>query len=122
MCSRKWLRRKHFLFLATKPGTTSSITSGTAFFFRSEEHTSELQSPCNLVCRLLLEKKKKPLLPSSRQPIQARLSLAPSFLCCLVQNNFCLPTCLHYMYHDPTSFLQYHSRLCVTSNQFAHRQ
>src|SRR3989454_8684488 len=37
--------------------------SGTesAFFTRSrsEEHTSELQSPCNLVCRLLLEKKKK---------------------------------------------------------------
>src|SRR5205807_7303949 len=28
---------------------------------RSEEHTSELQSPCNLVCRLLLEKKKTPL-------------------------------------------------------------
>src|SRR5256885_6230180 len=27
-------------------------------WFRSEEHTSELQSPCNLVCRLLLEKKK----------------------------------------------------------------
>src|SRR2546426_7217209 len=26
---------------------------------RSEEHTSELQSPCNIVCRLLLEKKKK---------------------------------------------------------------
>src|SRR2546426_7474132 len=30
---------------------------------RSEEHTSELQSPCNLVCRLLLEKKKKPSKP-----------------------------------------------------------
>src|SRR5256885_9143252 len=30
---------------------------------RSEEHTSELQSPCNLVCRLLLEKKKKPRRP-----------------------------------------------------------
>src|SRR5256885_17077416 len=30
-----------------------------AVVFRSEEHTSELQSPCNLVCRLLLEKKKK---------------------------------------------------------------
>src|SRR2546426_6741259 len=30
-------------------------TSGSV---RSEEHTSELQSPCNLVCRLLLEKKK----------------------------------------------------------------
>src|SRR5256885_11255532 len=29
-------------------------------FFRSEEHTSELQSPCNLVCRLLLETKKHP--------------------------------------------------------------
>src|SRR2546426_1819053 len=28
---------------------------------RSEEHTSELQSPCNLVCRLLLEKKKTPM-------------------------------------------------------------
>src|SRR5256885_8999010 len=33
----------------------SLATSG----YRSEEHTSELQSPCNLVCRLLLEKKKK---------------------------------------------------------------
>src|SRR5256885_6211192 len=31
---------------------------------RSEEHTSELQSPCNLVCRLLLEKKKKNLYSS----------------------------------------------------------
>src|ERR1039457_2587093 len=30
------------------------------FRSRSEEHTSELQSPCNLVCRLLLEKKKSP--------------------------------------------------------------
>src|ERR1022692_1511581 len=33
------------------------MTSG--YDHRSEEHTSELQSPCNLVCRLLLEKKKK---------------------------------------------------------------
>src|SRR2546426_1587740 len=33
---------------------------------RSEEHTSELQSPCNLVCRLLLEKKKKCLRSDSR--------------------------------------------------------
>src|SRR5256885_12835759 len=31
--------------------------SATAREYRSEEHTSELQSPCNLVCRLLLEKK-----------------------------------------------------------------
>src|SRR2546426_8410409 len=39
---------------------------------RSEEHTSELQSPCNLVCRLLLEKKKKlptphPIVPTTHQ-------------------------------------------------------
>src|SRR2546426_7914823 len=33
---------------------------------RSEEHTSELQSPCNLVCRLLLEKKKKKLAHSAQ--------------------------------------------------------
>src|SRR5256885_5415340 len=33
---------------------------GTIYLWgRSEEHTSELQSPCNLVCRLLLEKKKQ---------------------------------------------------------------
>src|SRR5256885_10239420 len=31
---------------------------GSTVRLRSEEHTSELQSPCNLVCRLLLEKKK----------------------------------------------------------------
>src|SRR5256885_9804656 len=33
---------------------------------RSEEHTSELQSPCNLVCRLLLEKKKHRITPEHR--------------------------------------------------------
>src|SRR2546430_3486925 len=35
---------------------------------RSEEHTSELQSQSNLVCRLLLEKKKKEFVPNSRFP------------------------------------------------------
>src|SRR2546426_4507708 len=34
------------------------VSDRTGFMNRSEEHTSELQSPCNLVCRLLLEKKK----------------------------------------------------------------
>src|SRR5256885_10196774 len=34
---------------------------------RSEEHTSELQSPCNLVCRLLLEKKKTSSVPLTHQ-------------------------------------------------------
>src|SRR2546426_8426291 len=38
-----------------------------AFLRRSEEHTSELQSPCNLVCRLLLEKKKRPIAKAARQ-------------------------------------------------------
>src|SRR2546426_1355748 len=33
---------------------------------RSEEHTSELQSPCNLVCRLLLEKKKDGMMSNQR--------------------------------------------------------
>src|SRR5256885_11371029 len=40
-----------------KSGPGRLIVMGTCE--RSEEHTSELQSPCNLVCRLLLEKKKK---------------------------------------------------------------
>src|SRR5256885_12203868 len=38
--------------------TTSSSELDPPAASRSEEHTSELQSPCNLVCRLLLEKKK----------------------------------------------------------------
>src|SRR5205807_6087174 len=52
---------------ACSAGTVPSMVSsacwrsvckvGTAWSSRSEEHTSELQSPCNLVCRLLLEKK-----------------------------------------------------------------
>src|SRR5688500_19306271 len=35
------------------------VPDASALLLRSEEHTSELQSPCNLVCRLLLEKKKE---------------------------------------------------------------
>src|ERR1022692_4842573 len=48
--------------------TTCSSTSS-----RSEEHTSELQSPCNLVCRLLLEKKKN---KSAHISKETRASLA----------------------------------------------
>src|SRR2546426_8487529 len=40
---------------------------------RSEEHTSELQSPCNLVCRLLLEKKKKKKNKNIKQKIEYQL-------------------------------------------------
>src|SRR5256885_11692908 len=48
---------------------------------RSEEHTSELQSPCNLVCRLLLEKKKETNsdnrgLGANRQTISERMNAA----------------------------------------------
>src|SRR5205807_7384204 len=38
--------------------------------WRSEEHTSELQSPCNLVCRLLLEKKKKTYIGTNYKIVQ----------------------------------------------------
>src|SRR2546430_9612691 len=43
----------------------SAIKNGCRPVVRSEEHTSELQSQSNLVCRLLLEKKKLPSLPVS---------------------------------------------------------
>src|SRR5256885_9348627 len=53
------------LFIAVTRGLDSTCTVPcdsrkeiSAAKLRSEEHTSELQSPCNLVCRLLLEKKK----------------------------------------------------------------
>src|ERR687898_2921544 len=39
------------------PLTAGELARQTGLAPRSEEHTSELQSPCNLVCRLLLEKK-----------------------------------------------------------------
>src|SRR2546426_5179177 len=50
--------------LTSSPGSYSrsaswATTTCPVVAARSEEHTSELQSPCNLVCRLLLEKKKK---------------------------------------------------------------
>src|SRR6266850_7480673 len=45
---------------------------------RSEEHTSELQSPCNLVCRLLLEKKKHGSLSRRRSRPERWRRLLPS--------------------------------------------
>src|SRR2546426_6519291 len=45
---------RSILFRASTVGRSATPSSRR----RSEEHTSELQSPCNLVCRLLLEKKK----------------------------------------------------------------
>src|SRR5256885_12375030 len=51
---------------------------------RSEEHTSELQSPCNLVCRLLLEKKKPNDTGARRRPDQGTPDL-PTPLFCLLE-------------------------------------
>src|ERR1022692_4628686 len=49
---------------------------------RSEEHTSELQSPCNLVCRLLLEKKKKKQNMNKHTAVnQHAIRTAPSLAC-----------------------------------------
>src|SRR5256885_9946509 len=59
-------------------GCCSSFTTKLALplgsVARSEEHTSELQSPCNLVCRLLLEKKKKIYHHSRQCPISCDLA------------------------------------------------
>src|SRR2546426_9257984 len=51
----------HDVSFEIPPGTRVALAgaTGAGKTTRSEEHTSELQSPCNLVCRLLLEKKKK---------------------------------------------------------------
>src|SRR5256885_7220850 len=75
------------------PGASTTQVCVLVTHFRSEEHTSELQSPCNLVCRLLLEKKKtnvpprrpvpdthRPLLQSSDTPTPGMCDGAPLFL------------------------------------------
>src|SRR5947207_10278263 len=54
--SRHSNRRQRFCSASTKAGCLSTATG---IQIRSEEHTSELQSHSDLVCRLLLEKKKK---------------------------------------------------------------
>src|SRR5256885_6030969 len=57
---------------------TEWISTGRVQPVRSEEHTSELQSPCNLVCRLLLEKKKNNSTHarrSAREPTSRHLPL-----------------------------------------------
>src|SRR5256885_4683534 len=59
------------------PGIRHSNRNESCRAGRSEEHTSELQSPCNLVCRLLLEKKKKHEL-SVKNCFQGSIRLAAS--------------------------------------------
>src|SRR5688572_32106561 len=53
---------------------------GSGLLRRSEEHTSELQSQSNLVCRLLLEKKKKQHIPQERSPCPQNSQLPPPLL------------------------------------------
>src|SRR5574340_1526333 len=65
------------------PAGTERIPSGSEIythnhFIRSEEHTSELQSPKDLVCRLLLEKKK--FLPLKRRPLSSNALDKPYWL------------------------------------------
>src|SRR5256885_7324623 len=61
--SWQWTWRKFFCRFDATGGKNRGSNCGNYFAaaisstIRSEEHTSELQSPCNLVCRLLLEKK-----------------------------------------------------------------
>src|SRR5256885_10981917 len=57
----QFIKRSHDLVVATHGRglfVLDNVTALEELTPRSEEHTSELQSPCNLVCRLLLEKKK----------------------------------------------------------------
>src|SRR5205807_3038500 len=80
-------RKKAALIRSLLPSIEAALSSGqtlkdiwVALEKRSEEHTSELQSPCNLVCRLLLEKKKRHvrcLSRSTRHPRRARPSRHP---------------------------------------------
>src|SRR5256885_16601720 len=59
------LRQHGFVLIGREVGQPRAASGGNQEIRvernRSEEHTSELQSPCNLVCRLLLEKKQTPL-------------------------------------------------------------
>src|SRR5258708_20735559 len=75
ICFSELCRRvRHSHIRLSRIGTPAWI-----YYFRSEEHTSELQSPDHLVCRLLLEKKKK--LDTQTATHHARVrSLSPIFL------------------------------------------
>src|SRR5256885_13269219 len=64
--------------------TNGSRGTGRRRSDRSEEHTSELQSPCNLVCRLLLEKK----IRTATLPLRSQLTL----ICICLRCTICHPT------------------------------
>src|SRR5256885_6524750 len=75
--------------------------------FRSEEHTSELQSPCNLVCRLLLEKKKKQ---------KHHNLIIDATILCLTNMHVLIQTLLTNTSHSNAS----HHRLCDVDYSYLH--
>src|SRR5256885_5086402 len=64
-------RCERWVLRAQRRGHRCLPHRGAALHHRSEEHTSELQSPCNLVCRLLLEKKKLTIASPARSALAA---------------------------------------------------
>ena len=56
---RKWIAQEDFIDLLAISQSAPGILAVNISIFRSEEHTSELQSHHDILCRLLLEKKKK---------------------------------------------------------------
>src|ERR1039457_4563339 len=66
----------------------TSLWPGQCARSRSEEHTSELQSPCNLVCRLLLEKKKKKI----KNEHTHNISSAQDYTCAISDMRVRLPS------------------------------
>src|SRR5690554_7393055 len=85
---------------------SNSLSKSIAPIFRSEEHTSELQSRPHLVCRLLLEKKKQTYTP----PRSHRITLTPTITQC---SKWCnrAPTspCLTIAIHSPLHTSQSHT-------------
>src|SRR6266566_8852606 len=72
------------LFRSTRSPSCSAAhrsSCGQSFSTRSEEHTSELQSPCNLVCRLLLEKKKNNIIKNTLKRISLQQLFKQHIIC-----------------------------------------
>src|SRR2546430_5680738 len=72
LCSRtsSWYRPSGVDPVAMPSTALGLVLSTSTTICRSEEHTSELQSQSNLVCRLLLEKKKKSVRNNTTQPLR----------------------------------------------------
>src|SRR5260221_2226290 len=65
-CTTRWRQQKFFALQMPRGIMAGQPTHRHGFDVRSEEHTSELQSHSDLVCRLLLEKKKKSTIVASQ--------------------------------------------------------